>query len=309
MTGPHEDRWRGEWPTWLVIVAVYGIWIGTLVLYRRGTLGLPAATVLLVVDVAWFMSLQHELLHGHPTRWPAVNKLLGYAPLAVWYPYALYRDTHLQHHDDERLTLPGTDPESTYVAQAAWARAGALRRGARRLAKTFLGRLVLGPPLGVATMAAGEVRMVLRGDLRRVPMWFTHGSLCAALMWAVQAETGVAAWYYLVAISYPALSLASVRSFYEHRAVPDVASRTVINEGGVLTRLLFLNNNLHAVHHARPGLPWYALPGAYRRDRDAFLRANGGFVAEDGYWGLLLRHALRPVDGPVHPWAREEGTP
>src|ERR1700744_6531143 len=72
-------RWRSEWPTWLVIVAVYGGWFGIALHARR--LGLPVALPLLGVFSAWYMSLQHELLHGHPTRSTRVNALLGAAPL------------------------------------------------------------------------------------------------------------------------------------------------------------------------------------------------------------------------------------
>ena len=39
---------------------------------------------------------------------------------------------------------------------------------------------------------------------------------------------------------------------------------------------LLLNNNLHAVHHALPQVPWYRLPAEYAR-RDELLRRNGGY--------------------------------
>ena len=102
--------WRSELPTWLVIIAVYSGWFMTLAYWR--TLGLFPATVLLIWFTAWYMSLQHELIHGHPTPWRWCNQLLGTLPLAVWYPYGLYRDSHLAHHHNDRLTLPVDDPES-----------------------------------------------------------------------------------------------------------------------------------------------------------------------------------------------------
>ena len=74
--------WRSEWPTWLLIVVIYGSWFGFATHARQ--LGLPIAAALLAVLGAWYMSLQHELLHGHPTRWPFINALIGAAPLAVW---------------------------------------------------------------------------------------------------------------------------------------------------------------------------------------------------------------------------------
>ena len=51
-----------------------------LLLVREGHLSLAAATPPLILLGAWHLSLQHELLHGHPTRSAFVNKLLGYPP-------------------------------------------------------------------------------------------------------------------------------------------------------------------------------------------------------------------------------------
>lgn len=104
---------RTEWPTWLLIPTVYASWFATL--YWSRTLGLTATTVLLILSCTWYMSLQHELVHGHPTRFRQLNRLLGFAPLAVWFPYTLYMENHLRHHNDAHLTLPGVDPETHYV--------------------------------------------------------------------------------------------------------------------------------------------------------------------------------------------------
>lgn len=69
-----------------------------------------------------YMSLQHELIHGHPTRFARLNALFGTLPLAVWYPYGLYRDSHLAHHRHDSLTIPVDDPESYYFTEESWAR-------------------------------------------------------------------------------------------------------------------------------------------------------------------------------------------
>lgn len=313
MTDTHQAQrpanpsrlYSGEWPTWIVIVAVYGGWLSILGAYHQALLNLPLATVLLAVWAAWFMSLQHELIHGHPTRSARVNALFGYAPLSVWYPYALYRDSHLLHHTDSTLTLPDIDPESTYISQARWDQAGPLKRRLLTVRKTFLGRLLLGPPWGVAALLASEWKTVARGDFRRAPMWLGHGALCVGMLYGIQHFAGIPAWYYLLAVTWPALSLASVRSFYEHRAQPMVPERTVINEGGWFTRVLFLNNNLHAVHHARPDVPWYSLPAFYRAQRATFLSHNGNFHVPGGYLQLLRQYAWRPVDAPAHPAVEE----
>jgi fatty acid desaturase len=51
-------------------------------------------------------------------------------------------------------------------------------------------------------------------------------------------------------------------------------------------QLLFLNMNLHRVHHGRPAIPWWALP--------AQLRADG-----DRCDAPMLRAALAQFTGPV----------
>lgn len=295
---------RTEWPTWAVLFAVYGLWIGTLFLLHRGTIGLPGATPLLIVACTWYMSLQHELLHGHPTRWPLFNKALGYAPLAVWYPYTLYRDSHMRHHRDADLTVPNLDPETNYVDAPRWEAMPAVMRQLWRAQRTFVGRLVIGPPLAVGRTYKSALAELARGQWHYAPMWGAHAVLSLALMAGIQHWTGMPAWYYLLFISWPALSLAMIRSFYEHRAAEKVSERTAINEAGRVMRLLYLNNNYHSVHHDLPGLPWYLLGATYRLRSHDYVVKNGGFHIAGGYRALFARYALRAPDGSVHPSAR-----
>jgi fatty acid desaturase len=72
---------------------------------------------------------------------------------------------------------------------------------------------------------------------------------------------------------------------------------------------LLLNNNLHAVHHARPQVPWYRLPAEYARLRDEFLRRNGGYCYRS-YGEVCARYFLRrkePVADPI--WTQPERPP
>ena len=74
--------WRSELPTWLLILAIYGRWFATLAYWQ--TLGLLPATLLLIWVAAGYMSRQHGLIHGPPTRVAWLNQLFGTLPLAVW---------------------------------------------------------------------------------------------------------------------------------------------------------------------------------------------------------------------------------
>src|SRR6266851_1119388 len=91
-------------PTWAVAALAYGGWIGLTIVYQA----LPWWATLLLAGcvMALYGSLQHETIHGHPTRRRLVNEALGWAPLWLWLPYPAYRDEHRTHHDDAILTDP-----------------------------------------------------------------------------------------------------------------------------------------------------------------------------------------------------------
>ncbi len=293
----------GEWPTWLLLVGVQAGWFALLL--ASPWLGVWPTTALLVPLVALWMSVQHELMHGHPTRLPRLNALLGFMPYALWYPYPLYRDSHLAHHRDEHLTLPGIDPESRYIGHAGWHRLPAPARVLRWADKTLLGRLLIGAPIALCGLAIEEGRKLRCGDRQAWRMWSIHGALCVALLLFVEHLSALSALHYIVWVSVPALALGMLRSFYEHRPAAAPEQRSVLNEAGWPWRWLFLNLNLHLVHHDLPWAPWYRLPQLYLAHRDYWLQRSGGFLVR-GYGELIRRHAVRPVDSPRHPFAATE---
>jgi fatty acid desaturase len=292
----HTWTARTDWPTWLLLVGTYAAWFA--LIHASPRLGQALTLALLVPLITLWMSLQHELLHGHPTPWPWLNKVLGYAPLAIWYPYTLYRDDHLQHHRDSDLTSPRHDPESRYLSHHAWDRSSPVERGAHWLNKTLAGRLLVGPLLALAPLFVQQYHRLRRGQ--GWAMWLCHGACVALLLTFVTAQGGLSVAGYLLA-SVLALALSMVRSYHEHRPAEAAQHRSVINEAGWPWRWLFLNLNLHLVHHDLPGLPWYYLPRVYHQRRDDWLRRSGQFLVR-GYGELFQRHAWRPIDSPRHPW-------
>ncbi|MEQ6290704.1 fatty acid desaturase [Vogesella sp. GCM10023246] len=292
-TTPDSVGARFEWQTWLLIATIYGGWTGTVLGWH--SLGPLLGTSLLIVFSCWYMSLQHELIHGHPTRSQRLNTLLGMAPLAVWYPYPVYRDTHLAHHHDDSLTLPGSDPESYYLRQG---KTPTRWRAIVRWRNTAPGRLLLGPALGWFSTLAGAYR---QRDHRTALIWSSHLLLVTALLYGLW-RAGIHPLHYLLGVAYPALSLAMVRSFYEHRAQPAPAARSVINEAALPWRLLFLNLNYHLVHHQHPGVAWYRLRPLFLARRAHYLQQCAGFH-ETGYLPLLWRHRRQPVISEFHPFA------
>ncbi len=294
--GRRETRRPLETPTLALAAIIHGGWLALTWGWSATPLwlALPAAAWLL----AWHNSLQHEAVHGHPTGRPRIDAVIAGLPLGLWLPFPIYRASHLAHHGTAFLTDPFDDPESYYIAREAWQRMSRGRRWLLRAMQTVLGRLILGPPVVVARLLAGEARLIARGNLRRLGTWALHALLCAAVLAWVIGVCGIPLWLYLAAFVYPGLALTLLRSFIEHRPAAEQVARSALVEAGPVFSLLYLNNNLHALHHAAPQIPWYQLPGIYRETRAALLRRNRGF-RYGGYLEVVRRFALRAKDSPV----------
>ncbi|MBC6439774.1 MAG: fatty acid desaturase [Rhodospirillales bacterium] len=288
---------RWELPTWGVILVIYASWLALTWWHAAlpAWLIIPVAAILL----CWHGHLQHEVLHGHPTRITWLNELLVFPPLGMWFPYGLYRDTHLAHHMDFHLTCPIDDPESCYVTPRQWERMGAFRKAVLRFNNTVLGRLSIGPALATGALCGDAVRRLAQGDTTDLNSWVLHAIGCALVLTWLVGVVGFPLWLYLPCM-YLGVSLIMMRSYAEHRPAVSVDHRICINEAEAPMALLFLNNNLHAVHHELPGTAWYELPRIYRENRDAWLEANGGFLWK-GYRDIVRQFLFVPKDEPVHP--------
>ncbi|MBO0902744.1 fatty acid desaturase [Jiella sonneratiae] len=295
-----------EWPTLCLAVVIYASW-GILTVWHAAiplVLLVPAAAW----TIAWHGSLQHEVIHGHPTRWRAFNRALGFVPLSLWIPFARYRTMHLCHHRDERLTDPLDDPESHYFTEADWMRLSPLARGLVEAQTCLAGRLVIGPAWSIARFLWSEGRAILSGDRRLAVIWARHALGCAVLVAWLVFVCGMSPLAYLAIFVYPGTALLLVRSFAEHKAEGVVSKRTAVVEGSPVFALLFLNNNLHAAHHAHPTLPWYRLPSWYRANRASLLDGNGGLLYQ-GYGDVFRRFFVAAHDRPAHPLGRAPTTP
>jgi fatty acid desaturase len=117
---------RIEWPTIGLAVFIYGGW--ALLTFFHAQLPTALAALLGAWLIAWHSSLQHELLHGHPTSCSHLNHAIGFIPLSLWLPYNVYRSSHLAHHRAETLTDPLNDLESYYWTPQSWTDIGPLGR-------------------------------------------------------------------------------------------------------------------------------------------------------------------------------------
>ncbi|WP_170418498.1 fatty acid desaturase [Ruegeria arenilitoris] len=288
-----------EWPTFALIFACYALWL--IAIFGVAAWSLWLAVPMMGVVAALHSSLTHEALHGHPFRAKWLNEALMALPLTLFIPYNRFRDLHLAHHQDANLTDPYDDPESNYLDPAVWARLPRWQRWVYQANNTLLGRMVLGPIIGQLAFLRDDWRGAVRGDRDIWLAWALHLPGVATVLWIV-AQSAMPVWAFVLA-AYLGLALVKIRTFLEHRAHEKSRARTVIVEDRGPLAFLFLNNNLHVVHHMNPAAPWYRLPALYRRGKERYLACNEAYVYRS--YGQVFRQyfwrAKDPVEHPLWP--------
>mgnify|MGYP000442031678 CR=1 FL=1 len=287
---------RIEWPTLILAIACYALW-------AVGVFILPQVSLLLAVAVtAWaaaqHSSLSHEALHGHPFGNRRLNEALVFPALSLCTPYGRFRDTHLAHHNDSRLTDPYDDPETAYCDPVVWARLPQWQRKLLTINNTLAGRIVLGPLIGMVAFVRSDIRAARAGERVIVSDWALHIPGVVLTLWAVSfSGMGFGAYF---AACYCALSMLKIRTFLEHQAHARVSGRTAIVEDRGVLGFLFLNNNLHVVHHMHPRVAWYKLWPLYRAQKERFVTRNHGYVYSS-YADVFRQYLWRPKEAVAHP--------
>ncbi|MCY6380797.1 fatty acid desaturase [Hoeflea prorocentri] len=288
---------KTEWRTAALIILCYLIWIT--LLFGVSAYSIIVAAVFLIPTITLHSSLQHECLHGHPTRFQWFNDSIMVLPVGLYIPYMRFKDLHLEHHLNARICDPYDDPESWYVSQSFWQRLPSPLKAIFQLNNTLTGRVLLGPVISLVRMAISDARAVLSGDRRVLIAWIIHLALIVPVLAAVTYWSALPLWTYAVC-AYGGFSLLMVRTYLEHQAEESLRARSVIIEDKGPLSLLFLNNNLHAVHHAYPAVAWHHLPSLYRRNRTRFLDMNKGYRF-NSYLEIVRRFAFRRKEKVVYP--------
>ena len=290
-----------EWATFALIVTCYALWIA--IVFGLAAYALVPAVLLAGLVVAFHASLEHEVLHGHPFRSKALNEALVFLPLNLFIPYNRFRDLHLAHHLDSNLTDPYDDPESNYLDPAVWSIMPRWKRALFRLNNTLFGRMLLGPLIGQTIFTIADWRAAMRGDGNVILAWALHVPGVVIVTTLVIASP-MPFWAYVIS-AYMGLSILKIRTFLEHRAHEKARARTVIIEDRGPLAFMFLNNNLHVVHHMNPDAPWYRLPALYRAGRDRYLASNETYVYRS-YGEVFRRYFLVAKDPVPHPlWPKD----
>ena len=123
------------------------------------------------------MSITHEVVHFHPTRNSIINQLMIVLPIGWSIPFERFRDTHIEHHNTGELTDPFDDPESWYLAHCTWVNRNPVTRALLTFNNTLLGRMLIGPAIGLGRFYVGEISGMLKGGKKSVSVSYTHLTL------------------------------------------------------------------------------------------------------------------------------------
>ena len=294
-----------EWPTVALIIGCYGSWaaVGLLVWPQYPIVAL----ILLGFIIALQSSIMHEVLHGHPTRNARVNEAFVFLPIGLVWPYRRFKALHLRHHADERLTDPFDDPESCYQALWKHEHLPEIMQWLLKANNTMVGRFVIGPWLSVIGFALGDIKSMREGDRAIQIAWGLHLAGLVVVAPVIVYGFGIPFWLYALVPAWMGLGLISIRTFAEHQWSERPEGRTIIVESSPLS-FLFLNNNLHFVHHSIPTVAWYRLPKLFRERRDEWVAKNHGYVVPN-YLALLRDYAFKAKEPVVHPALRRSPEP
>lgn len=292
---------RIEWITLGLIIATHALWLSATTWIAAGSL--PLAIVILALVVALYSSLQHEVIHGHPTPSRHLNESLVFPALTVLIPYRRFRDDHLAHHRDERLTDPYDDPETNFLDPVEWRQACGLRKLISLFNNTLLGRILIGTAIAQFRFVAADLRRITQGNRAVLNGWLHHlAGLVPVTLWMIWvADMPILA---LLGGTYAGLSIIKIRTFLEHQAHTRARARTVVIEDRGPLAFLFLNNNFHVVHHMHPRVPWYRLPALYAANKARYLRRNEGYRYAS-YSEVFRKYLWRRKDPVAHPLMEE----
>ena len=250
------------------------------------------------LTLALYSSISHELIHGHPTRSRCVNMAFGFIPLTLVYPIHLFRETHLKHHHDEDLTIPGIDPESFFHCPIKWQEKSRIARLYAWVNMTLSGRLLCSLPNTLVQVARYFIRDMRYGNLTKRAIWIVHFAL-VILVCAMVVELGWMPLEVYLLCAWIGHMIIAFRAFFEHRPAQHPSHRIVIVRSNWFFSFIYLSNNYHAVHHQFPKLPWYEIPRVYKARDAEILSGNSQFYFH-GYFRWLA-FLFKPVHSPVHP--------
>ena len=287
----------GDWRTLIIALLVYVGWFASVFTHKQ----LPwwATFALLTWFGAWHLSLQHELVHGHPFRNSKLNAALASLSVTMWVPFLSFRRDHISHHNST-LTHPRFDTESYYALPEKWQTSGRFLRSIYWANRTLAFRLTVWSVFSAVQYFIADAWRAVRNVGNARAAWLLHIPALVAVTFIVSNLAQMSMLEYLIGGVFGSHSLNMMRSFAEHKTLDTESTRTAMIDAGWLMGLLMLNNNLHIAHHDEPSAPWYEVPAVAKRTNAYERAAKIGSLYKGGYGEIIRRFTFKPYDQPVY---------
>ncbi|MCS6892064.1 MAG: hypothetical protein NZN45_10645 [Rhodovarius sp.] len=170
----------------------------------------------------------------------------------------------------------------------------------RSASPTLLGRMTIGPCLGLRRLLLSEGGELRRRDCSDLPAWASFFAGPAVILCFVCGVAGMPVWTYCLLVVLPAIPLGRLRPCPEDRCVHAAGERRVDAESNSLFGLLRPRKNRPIGHHPDPQMPSCRHAGVPRRRRERLLAPDRPVVFR-GCGSIARRRLIRPVVVPACP--------
>jgi beta-carotene hydroxylase len=256
------DSRRTDWPTLLLLFAMYGLLLGNALLYVRAPLPLVVHILIATLAIHLSFTIWHEAAHGNVFRRRGLNDLVGALGILPYTPpFFLQKYIHLRHH--AYMNQP-QDPNAIYIDGSLWTLPLRYPRAMRYAKQTM--------------------QQDPRGRGERI--WDTSASALALGLCGLAWWYGVLLdliWLWLLPLGLAKLVMDAYVNYLPHVGLPaDRFLGTRVVDVAWLTPLV-LGHNYHAIHHLWPRIPWHGYRSTFR-ERLGYLQDHG----------VPIQHSIRP---------------
>jgi beta-carotene hydroxylase len=253
MRSAGKPHGKPDWPTLLLLGAMYALLGGNFVLHRTQPLPLAVHVLIAALAIHLAFTIWHEAVHRNVFRSVWANDAVGVLGMFPYMtPYFMQKWIHLQHHT--RLNESG-DPNLIYAQGSLWS-----------LPTRY-------------PQALGYARKLLGADprapwQRRADLAFvsTVAAVYAAALWSGLLLEALLLWALPVVIAKVVMD--AYVNYLPHVGLPPDRYRgTRVVDVAWFTPLV-LAHNYHAIHHLWPTIPWHGYRAVFR-DKLPELRRHG----------------------------------
>lgn len=259
------------WPTIIMVPILWAIWIGATWLAAAGTISLAAGAVINTVVFYIIYTPLHDAIHSSivPRKrgWQWVNTAIGMASaLPIWMFFHHHRKSHIKHH----VRCNFSDDPDTYAIGSF---AHGFFIGIPGTLLHYLNPVTLYRECKLFGVKPADTRLTMT-------LFAVQTAVVIALIVAGYGLQFLVLW--LIPWFVGNLLMLTAFAWFPHHDHSETGRyRDTRISLFPMGDVLYLQQNLHLVHHMLPSIPWYRYRAAFKELRP-LLEHNGARI--EGFW-------------------------